>query len=51
MTDVKLGLLYSNTWNHTTVCQITWAHLKMLSTKCVYRSYRYIYRERGFVIK
>ena len=40
MTDVKLSLLHSNTWNHLTMCK-KWAQacLKMLSTKCVYKSY------------
>ena len=51
MTDVKLWLLSSNTWNHLTVCK-KWAQarLKILSTKmylqiiylvyiCVYKQY------------
>ena len=44
MTDVKLWLLYSNTWNHQTVCKI-WAqaHASMLSTKCLYKLYIYIH--------
>ena len=29
--------LYSNTWNHLTVCKKN--YVKMLSTKCVYKSY------------
>ena len=37
MTDVKLWLLYSNTWNHLTLCK---KELRfVLSTKCVYKSY------------
>ena len=49
MTDAKLWLLYSNTWNQIIVCKI-WAsaYLKMLSTKRVYKSYIfniYIYKE------
>ena len=44
MTDVKLWLLYRNTWNHLTVCKKrAQAHLQMISTKCVYGSYIYIY--------
>ena len=40
MVDVKLLLLYSNTWNHLNVYKkLTQAHLKMLSAKCVYKSY------------
>ena len=39
MTDVKFLLLYRNTWNHLTVCKNPQARLKMLSTKCVYKSY------------
>ena len=41
MTDVKLLLLYNNTWNHLTVWKKEWtqACLKMLSTKCIYKSY------------
>ena len=41
VTDVKLWPLYSNTWNHFTVCKKkqTQARLRMLSTKCVYKSY------------
>ena len=44
MTDVKLLLLHSNTWNHLTVFKNKWAQalLKML-TKCVYKSSIYIY--------
>ena len=43
VTDVKLWLLYSNTWNHLTVCKKrAQAHLRMLSTKCVYKSYIYL---------
>ena len=36
MTDVKSLLFYNNTWNHLTVRKKC---LKMLSTKCVYKSY------------
>ena len=46
MTDVKLFLLHSNTWNHLTVYQKKKTkkkrvkpRLKMLSTKCVDKSY------------
>ena len=43
MANVKLLLLQSNTWNPLTVCkkkkEWTPAHLIMLSTKCVYKSY------------
>ena len=41
ITDVKLLLLHSNTWNQFNCAQKKWAHtrLKMLSTKCVYKSY------------
>ena len=36
MTDVKLLLLHSNTWNHLTVeKKIAQACLEMLSTKCL----------------
>ena len=39
MTDVKLLVLHSNTWNHLSVYKkSTQAHLKMLS-KSVYKSY------------
>ena len=37
MTDVKLWLLYSNTWKH-----LAQARLSMLSTKYVYKSYIYL---------
>ena len=44
MTDVKLWLLYSNTWNHLTVCKKrAQARLRMLSTKRFYKSYIRIY--------
>ena len=38
--DVKLLLLHNYTWNHLSVCK-KWAqaHLKMLSTKGLYKSY------------
>ena len=55
MTDVKLLVLHSNTWNHSTVCKPvwdsnTWNHLtvykrislspfKNVSTKWIYKSY------------
>ena len=49
MTDVKLWLLHSNTWNHLTVCQKKkWAQarLKVLSRKCFYKSYIiYMYKQ------
>ena len=47
MTDVKLLVIHRNTWNNLTVCKIKWAqaHLKMLSTKCVYKSYINMYKE------
>ena len=35
MTDVKLWLLNSNTWNHLTVCKTDQVRLRMLSTKCL----------------
>ena len=45
MTYVKLLLLHGNTWNHLTVPK-KWAQarLKVLSTKCVYKSYNIIYK-------
>ena len=48
MTDVKFWLLYSNTWNSLTVWQRFWAHLRMLSSKFVYKSYiysKYMYKQ------
>ena len=40
ITDVKTWLLYSNAWNHLTVCKkISSGSLKMLSTKCIWKSY------------
>ena len=47
MTDVKLWLFYSNTWNHITVYKkCDQARLKMLLTKCVYKSYLiYMYKQ------
>ena len=40
MNDVELGLLCRNIWNDLTVCKKRApAHLRMLSTKCVYKSY------------
>ena len=40
MTDVKLLLLQTNTWNHLTVWEkISSTCLKMLSTNFVYKSY------------
>ena len=43
MTDVKLWLLYSNTWNHLTVCKKELRLvLRMLSPKCVYKSYIHV---------
>ena len=38
MTDVKLWRLYCNTWNHLILSERVQAHLRMLSTKCVYKS-------------
>ena len=51
--DVKLLLLKNDTWNNLTVSKKKWAqaHLKMLSTKCVYKSYmfnKYVYTRFGF---
>ena len=48
--------IYSNTWNHLTVYKRACAHLRMLSTKYVYKSYIfniyiYIYIGTGFGIK
>ena len=37
MTGVKLGLLYSNVWNHLSV----YKKRRTLSIKCVYKSYIY----------
>ena len=49
MTDVKLLLLYSRTWNHLTVCK---KEVRVVSTKCVYWSYIFnIYVKLGFGIK
>ena len=43
MTDVKLLLLHSNTWDHLTACKRM--SLDLLPTKCVYKSYSmYIYK-------
>ena len=43
MVDVKLSLLYSNTWNHLTVCQKkAQVRFRMLFTKYVYKSYMYL---------
>ena len=43
ITDVKFWLLYSITWNHLTVCKKRiQAGLRMLSSKCVYKSYIYL---------
>ena len=40
MTDVKLLLLHSNTWNHLIVCKIrAQGRFKMLLTKSVNKSY------------
>ena len=41
MTDDKLWQLYSNTWNHFSVCKKKrpQACLRMSPTKCVYKSY------------
>ena len=46
-------MLDRNDWNHLTVCKKkTQAHLKMLSTKCVYKSYIFnIFAEKVFGIK
>ena len=43
MTDVKLWLLNSNTWNHLTVQKRPQTPLRISSTKFVYKSYTYIY--------
>ena len=45
MNDVKLWLLHFNTLNHLTVCKKkkrAQVCLRMLSTKCVYKSYVYL---------
>ena len=50
MTDVKLWLLYSNTWNQINCVQKRpQARLRMLSIKCVHKSYLYV--KTGFGIK
>ena len=55
MNNVKLWLLYNNTWNHLIVCKKTaQVHLKMLSSKYVNKSYIFdtsIYVLKGFGIK
>ena len=45
MSVVQLWLLYNNTWNRLTVCQKKrgQAHLRVLSTKCIYKLYICIY--------
>ena len=45
MIDVKFWLLYSNTWNHLIMCKKNPAQVlfRMLSTKCLFKSYIYIY--------
>ena len=44
MTDIKFWLLNCNTWNYLTAYkQRAQACLTMLSTKCVYKSYIYIF--------
>ena len=42
MTDVKLWLLNTNTWNHLTVQKRAQAHLRILSTKFIHKSYIYL---------
>ena len=47
MIDVKLLRLYSNTWDHLTVCkQMSSCSFKNVSVKCVYKAYLiYKYKE------
>ena len=42
MINFKLWLLHSNTWNHSTLWKRTQVRLRMLSKKCVYKSYIYM---------
>ena len=54
MTDLKLWLLDSNTWNQFCVQKRAQAHLRILSTKSVHKSYIYLIYEyiwTGFCIK
>ena len=39
-------LLYNNTWNHLTVYKRAWTHLRILSTKCVYKSFFFFIIQR-----
>ena len=43
MTDLKFWLLYGNNWNHLAVCKTAQAPLRLLSSKCLYKSYIYNY--------
>ena len=52
MTDAKLWLLSSYTWNYFIVQKGAKTHLRMLSTKCVNKLFIYlIYMYREFDIK
>ena len=41
MTNVKLGLLFSNTWNHLTVCKKKFRLIQKCYQQNVFKSYIY----------